>query len=76
MKNTQRERGRDTGRGRIRLHEGSRMWDSILGLQDPALGFKGRVKPLSHPGIPHPDVSSSNVHNSQTVEGASMSIER
>ena len=24
----------------------------------------------------HPDVSSSNVHNSQTVEGASVSIER
>ena len=24
----------------------------------------------------HPDVSGSNVHNSQTVEGASMSIER
>ena len=24
----------------------------------------------------HPDVYNSNVHNSQTVEGASMSIER
>ena len=24
----------------------------------------------------HPDVSSSNVHDSQTVEGASVSIER
>ena len=28
------------------------------------------------PGHLHPDVSSSNVHNSQTVEGASVSIER
>ena len=28
------------------------------------------------PGPLHPDVSSSNVHNSQTVEGASVSIER
>ena len=27
------------------------------------------------PGHLHPDVSSSNVHNSQTVEGASVSIE-
>ena len=29
-----RERGRDTGRRRSRLHEGSLTWDSILGLQD------------------------------------------
>ena len=28
-----RERGRDTGRGRSRLHAGILMWDSILGLQ-------------------------------------------
>ncbi|XP_072660578.1 uncharacterized protein [Canis lupus baileyi] len=28
------------------------------------------------PGHLHPDVYSSNVHNSQTVEGASVSIER
>ena len=34
----ERERGRDTGRGRSRLHAGSLMWDSILGLQDHALG--------------------------------------
>ena len=32
------ERGRDTGRGRSRLHAGSLTWDSILGLQDHALG--------------------------------------
>ena len=34
----ERERGRDTGRGRSRLHVGNPMWDSILGLQDQALG--------------------------------------
>ena len=28
------------------------------------------------PGHLHPDVYSSNVHNSQTVEGASVSIDR
>ena len=33
-----RERGRDTGRGRSRLHAGSPTWDSIPGLQDHALG--------------------------------------
>ena len=33
-----RERGRDTGRGRSRLHAGSPMWDPIPGLQDHALG--------------------------------------
>ena len=38
MRDTERVRGRDTGRGRSRLHAGSLMGDSILGLQDPALG--------------------------------------
>ena len=33
-----RERGRDTGRGRSRLHAGSLTWDSIPGLQDHTLG--------------------------------------
>ena len=36
---TERERGRDTGRGRSRLHApGSPTWDSIRGLQDRAPG--------------------------------------
>ena len=35
---TERERGRDTSRGRSRLHAGSLTWDSNLGLQDHALG--------------------------------------
>ena len=48
---TQRERGRDTGRGRSRLHAGSLMWDSILGLQDHAR-TEGGAKPLSHLGLP------------------------
>ena len=37
-----RERDRDIGRGRSRLHGGSRTWDSILGLQDHALGRRRR----------------------------------
>ena len=55
MKDTQRERerGRDTGRGRSRLHAGSPMWDSIPGLQDHAPWAEGGAKPLSHPGIPY-----------------------
>ena len=32
------EKGRDTGRGRSKLHSGSPMRDSIPGLQDQALG--------------------------------------
>ena len=40
--NRQRERGRDTGRGRSRLHAGSPMWDSIPGLQDHTLGCRWR----------------------------------
>ena len=42
MKDTERdrdrERERDSGRGESRLHAGSLMRDSILGLQDQALG--------------------------------------
>ena len=34
---TQRMRGRDTGRGKSRLHARSPTWDSIAGLQDHAL---------------------------------------
>ena len=45
---THRERGGDTGRGRSRSHAGSPMWDSIpgwsgdsiLALQDHALGWR------------------------------------
>ena len=38
MRDTERERGRDTGRGRSRLHAGSLTRDLIPGLQDHALG--------------------------------------
>ena len=37
MIDIERERGRDTGGGRSRLHAGSLTWDSIPGLQDHAL---------------------------------------
>ena len=40
MRHTERERGRDTGRGRCRFHARSLMRDSILGLQDQALGWR------------------------------------
>ena len=49
MRDTQRERGRDTGRGRSRLHAGSLMWDLIPALWDHALSQR---QMLSHPGIP------------------------
>ena len=39
MRDTETEREAEAqGRGRSRLHAGSPMWDSILGLQDHALG--------------------------------------
>ena len=53
MIDAEKERGRDTGRGRSRLHAGSPTRDSILGLQDRALGQRQALKPLSHPGISH-----------------------
>ena len=47
------DRGRDTGRERSRLHAGRQTWDSILGLQDHALGQRQVLaKSLSHPEIP------------------------
>ena len=38
MRDTEKERRRDTGRGRSRLHAGSPTPDSIPGLQDHTLG--------------------------------------
>ena len=52
MRDRQRERGRDTGRGRNRLHAGSLTSDSIVGPQGQALGGRQALKPLSHPGCP------------------------
>ena len=53
MRDTEREkeRGRDTGRGRSRFHAGSPTQDSTPGLQDhtPA---EGGTKPLGHWGCP------------------------
>ena len=53
---TQREgeRGRDTGRGRSRLHAESQMRDSGLDSGTPGShpGLKAGAKPLSQPGIP------------------------
>ena len=40
MRETQRERGRDTGRGRSRLLTGSPTWDSIQGPQDHTPGCR------------------------------------
>ena len=43
----------------------------------PALKiYANRHQKNCHRHVEHTDVSSSNVHNSQTVEGASVSIER
>ena len=53
MRDIQRERGSDTGRGRSRLHAGSPTWDSI---SDPRIRpwAEGGAKPLSHRGCPPP----------------------
>ena len=45
MRDTERERDRDIGRGKSRLHAGSPMWDLIPGFQDHALG---RRQELNH----------------------------
>ena len=49
---THRERGRDTGRGRSRLHAGILMWDLIPGLQDHALGQRQVLNCWATQGFP------------------------
>ena len=51
---TQRERSRNTGRGRSRLHAGSPTWDSIPGLQDHTPGCRRR-QTAAPPGLPLPN---------------------
>ena len=52
MRDKERERGRDTGRGRSRLHAGSPMWGLDPGSPGLRPGPKARAEPLRHPGIP------------------------
>ena len=47
---TDAQRGRDTGRGRSRLHAGSPKWDPGSPGSHPAL--EAVSQPLSHPGTP------------------------
>ena len=49
----QKERVRDIGRGRSRLHAGNPMWDSIPGHPGSRPGLKADAQPLSHPGVPY-----------------------
>ena len=51
MRDTKRDRGRDTGRG-SRIHAGRLMRDLIL---DPRImpWAEGDAQPLSYPGVPH-----------------------
>ena len=57
MRDTHRERGRDTGRRRSRLLAGIPMWDSIPGSQDPRISGlrpvpKADAQPLCYPRAP------------------------
>ena len=56
----------------LRVKNRSVLWPSNCTAGD----LPQRYRCSETPGHLHPDVSSSNVHNSQTVEGASVSIER
>ena len=52
MRDTEREGGRDTGRGRRRLYAGSWTWDSIPGLQGHALGWRQALNRCTTQGSP------------------------
>ena len=75
-------RGRDTGRGRSRLHAGSRTWDSsqiAASCPEP----KADAEPLSHPGVPyhiffiHSSVEGQlgSFHSLDIVDIATINIE-
>ena len=51
MRDTERERGRDIGRGRSRFHAGSSMWDLIrdCGIKTGAKGRHSTTEPPRHP---------------------------
>ena len=49
----ERERGRDTGRGRSRLHAPGARVGFDPGSPGSRPGPKAGTKPLHHPGIPH-----------------------
>ena len=51
MRDTEKETGRDTGRGRSRVPAGSPMWDLILGPWDQALSRSrcSTTEPPKHP---------------------------
>ena len=51
MIDIERQRGRDTGRGRRRLHAGRLTWDLILGPQDHS-ELRADAQLLSYPGVP------------------------
>ena len=52
MRDTEREKGRDTGRGRSRLLAGSPTWDLIPdpGITPLAKGRCSTAEPFRHPG--------------------------
>ena len=56
------ERGRDTCRGRSRLHAGSPTWGPIPGLQDHTPGESG-AKPLSHRGCPRKPIFEVDIYH-------------
>ena len=51
MRDTERERGRDTDRGRSRLPAGSPMRD-LIPIPESRPEPKEDTQPLSHPGVP------------------------
>ena len=51
MRDTHRDRGRDIGKGRSRLHAGSPMWD-LIQVSRIRLWTEGGAKPLSHQAAP------------------------
>ena len=73
----ERERGRNTGRGRSRPHAGSQMWDSIP-VSRITPWAEGSAKPLSHPAAFSPMIEhrSHQVISKKVLWGLGLEMHR
>ena len=72
----ERERGRDTGRGRQAPCSGSPTWESILGLQDRALGQRQASNRCPNPWVRDPGIPDSSILKTLVITTQKISQKR
>ena len=71
---TQKERGRDIGRGRNRIHAGNPMWDLIPVLQDHTLSWRQTCLTPESPRCPMVFLIAKVIHPLPSAEGPAISL--